>query len=67
MKFIRTYEEFRFKNSETQVIEPASRPDMMDRPVDTSVLGGDVEEESEDDKSYVDSKGVVHIKNWKVY
>ena len=63
MKFIRTYEEFRFKDEEeVEVLEPETS-ELIDRPVDDTLLGKEVEDEN----SYIDPKGVIHIKNWKVY
>jgi len=58
VKFLRTYEEFRFKDVE--VLEPETKEILVDRPVDDSVLGGDK-------GSFIDSNGVIHIKNWNVY
>lgn len=63
MKFIRTYEEFRFEDEDVQVLEPKKKSYLIDRPVDDTLLGG----KEEDENSFIDSKGVIHIKNWKVY
>lgn len=57
MKFIKTYEEFRFKDVE--VLEPETEI-LVDKPVDDSILGGDK-------GSFIDASGVIHIKNWNVY
>ena len=60
MKFLRTYEEFRF--SDVEVLEPKTKTKeiLIDRPVDDSLLGGDK-------GSYIDASGIIHIKNWNVY
>jgi len=57
VKFIKTYEEFRFKDVE--VLEPETEI-LVDKPVDDSILGGDK-------GSFIDASGVIHIKNWIVY
>jgi len=57
VKFIKTYEEFRFKDVE--VLEPETEI-LVDKPVDDSILGGDK-------GSFIDASGVIHIKNWNVY
>ncbi len=59
MRYIRTYEEFRFKD-EVEVLEPETKEILVDRPVDDSLLGVDKD-------SYIDSSGIIHIKNWNVY
>lgn len=63
MKLIKTYEEFIYKDEEVQVEEPETKDNLVDRPVDTSVLS----KEKEDKESYIDKSGIAHIKNWKVY
>lgn len=64
MKFIKTYEEFRFEEGEdTDVLDPETDEILIDMPVDDTVLGGELE----DTGSFIDASGVVHIKNWKVY
>ena len=65
MKFIKTYEEFRFRDEEdVEVLEPETDEILIDQPVDDTLLGGKSEE---DVGSFVDASGVIHIKNWKVY
>jgi hypothetical protein len=66
VKFIKTYEEFRFKEEEdTDVLDPETDTDeiLIDKPVDDTLLG----KSEEDTDSYVDASGVIHINNWKVY
>lgn len=63
MKFIKTYEEFRFKE-DTDVLDP--EVEVSDKTID-DVLSDDFFDDVEDDGSFVDNKGVIHIKNWKVY
>lgn len=64
MKFIKTYEEFKFRDEEsnTQVLEKPTRPKLSDNPIDPTLLGG---KESEEKK--LPRKSVVSVKNWKVY
>ena len=71
MKYIRTYEEFRFNEVETEVEEP--EVELSDTTID-DVLSDDFlkniefEEGTQDEPdSYKDNKGVYHIKNWSVY
>lgn len=65
MKFIKTYEEFRFKDEDedTEVLEP--EVELSDKTID-DVLSDDFFED-EDEGPFVDNKGVVNIKNWKIY
>jgi hypothetical protein len=69
-RFIRTYEEFRFKEDQEDVlvkdIEKSKKIDTKnttDNPVDTKFM----DEDSEDTKSFIDASGKLHIKNWNVY
>jgi len=65
VKFIKTYEEFRFRDEEeVEVLEPETDEILIDQPVDDTLLGGKSEE---DTGSFVDASGIIHIKNWKVY
>lgn len=64
MRYLKTYEEFKFKEEEdTDVLEP--EVELSDKTID-DVLSDDFFKD-EDDESYIDNKGVIHIKNWKVY
>jgi hypothetical protein len=58
VKFIRTYEEFRFKDIE--VLKPQTKEILVDKPVNDLLLGGDK-------GSYIDASGIIHIKNWNIY
>ena len=58
MKFMRTYEEFRFVDNADIIKEPKTKEILTDKVVDDSVLGG---------KSSIDGNGVIHIINWKIY
>ncbi len=63
MKYLKLYENFDI--DEVQVEEPIV---LSDKTID-DVLGGnffdDIEED--EDESYLDSKGIAHIKNWTIY
>jgi hypothetical protein len=59
MRFIRRYEEFRFKD---EVLDTTTKEILVDNPIDSKLLN-----EPDDKESYLDEKGVIHIKNWKVY
>lgn len=67
MRYLKTYEEFKFKDDESDVLEmPETKekePLLRDMPVDDSILGGKVD----DAGSSINSKGIITIKNWKVY
>lgn len=63
MRYIKTYEEFKYIGKDVEVLEPTKTKILTDEPIDPSLLG----EEEEDKGSYVDSRGVIHIKNWKTY
>lgn len=73
MRYLRTYEEFKFNEVETQVEEP--EVELSDTTID-DVLSDDFLKDMEDkedldldkeESSYKDNKGVYHIKNWNVY
>ena len=65
MRYLKTYEEFKFKEEEdTDVLEP--EVELSDKTID-DVLSDDFFKDEDDDESYIDNKGVIHIKNWKVY
>lgn len=63
MKFISTYEEFRFKNEEDlEVLEPKSKKiDIFQK----NLLNTKYSKNNFD--SYIDNSGVIHIKNWINY
>lgn len=64
MRYIKLYENFDVE--EIQLEEPVV---LSDKTID-DVLGGnffDEEDEVEDDDSFIDNKGISHIKNWNVY
>ena len=64
MKYLKTYEKFR---GDIDVLEPKTKKNLLiDEPIDPSLLKDD-EEDIKDNKSYIDSRGIIHIKNWKVY
>jgi hypothetical protein len=60
MRFLRTYEEFRYQE-EPEVLEPEviDTENPTDNPVDDSLLKGEEE--------IVDKNEVIDIKNWKDY
>lgn len=60
MKFLRLYREF----VEVQDYVDVEKPDLSDTTID-DVLSDDFFKE--DTGSYIDEKGIIHIKNWKVY
>lgn len=65
MRFIKTYEEFRFEEEEdTDVLDPEIDNDeiLIDKPVDDTLLGGPSSYPRPDTR-----KEVVNIKDWKVY
>lgn len=70
MKYIKTYEEFKFEEEETDVLdlvkEPHTRePILRDTEADDSILGG--KEKEIEDKIQSDKDKVINIQNWKVY
>ena len=66
MRYLKIYEDF--KQSEIEVLEP--EVELSDKTIDDVLdpnFFSDIEEKEEKDESYIDSKGVVHIKNWNQY
>jgi hypothetical protein len=64
MRYIKLYENFDVE--EIQLEEPVV---LSDKTID-DVLGGnffDEVDEVEDEDSFIDNKGINHIKNWNVY
>lgn len=66
MKYLKIYEEFEVEELELEV--PEEEMELTDTTID-DVLGGDFFDdfEGDDEGSYVDPKGIIHIKNWDVY
>lgn len=66
MRYLKTYEEFKFKDDESDVLEmpeiKEKEPLLRDMPVDDTILGGKI-----DDPGSTIINGVIHIKNWKIY
>lgn len=62
MRRLKLYEEFRF--DDIQTLEP--EVELSDKTID-DVLSNDFFEDMEDEGSFIDENGVIHIKNWKVY
>lgn len=72
MRFLKTYEEFKFDDKDAEVLEPKTKRELIDRPVDDTLLGGKKEDSEKDSEStdyvnHIDSKGVIHLKDFKVY
>ena len=66
MRYLKIYEDF--KQSEIEVLEP--EVELSDKTIDDVLdpnFFSDIEEKEEEDESYIDSRGVVHIKNWNQY
>lgn len=66
MRYIKLYEEFRFK--EPEVLEP--EVELSDKTIDDVLSDNFFDEEEEkydDEESYIDSSNVINIKNWKTY
>lgn len=66
MRYIKLYEEFRFK--EPEVLEP--EVELSDKTIDDVLSDNFFDEEEEkydDEESYIDSSNVISIKNWKTY
>lgn len=65
MRIIKTYEEFSFEDgkSDVQVLEKPKG----DREIIIHNPDHPANEKDEDPGSFIDNKGVVHIKNWKTY
>ena len=62
MKYIKLYENF-------EVDELVEEPIVLSDKTIDDVLGGNFfdDEDDEDEGSFIDSRGVYHIKNWNVY
>lgn len=66
MRYMKLYEEFRFKDPE--VLEP--EVELSDKTIDDVLSDNFFDEEEEnydDEESYIDSSNVINIKNWKTY
>jgi len=69
VRYLKLYEEFEIESPEVELKEPKVDDELSDYTVD-DVLGGalfDDDFEEEDEGSYVDPKGIIHIKNWNQY
>jgi hypothetical protein len=65
MRYIKLYENF-----DVEEIQLEEEPVVLSDKTIDDVLGGnffDEEDELEDDDSFIDNKGISHIKNWNVY
>jgi hypothetical protein len=62
MKYLKIYEKFR--QPDIEVLEP--EVELSDKTID-DVLDPNFFSDIEEEESYIDSKGVIHIKNWNQY
>lgn len=62
MKYLKLYEKF-------EVDELVEEPIVLSDKTIDDVLGGNFfdKEEEEDEDSFIDNKGIYHIKKWNVY
>lgn len=69
MKYLRLYEEFEVEMPEVELEQPGVDDELSNYTIDDVLDGSlfDDDFEDEDEGSYVDSKGIIHIKNWYVY
>ena len=69
MRYLKLYEDFELEMPEVEIEEPKVDDELSNYTID-DVLGGalfDDDFEDEDEGSYVDAKGIIHVKNWEVY
>lgn len=69
MRYLKLYEDFELEMPEVDIEQPKVDDELSNYTID-DVLGGalfDDDFEDEDEGSYVDAKGIIHIKNWEVY
>lgn len=70
MRYLKLYEEFELEMPEVELEQPKVEDDELSNYTIDDVLGGslfDDDFEDEDEGSYVDPKGIIHIKNWNQY
>ena len=73
MRYLKLYEEFEIPEvelDEPKVEEPKVDDDELSNYTIDDVLGGSLfsdDFEDEDEGSYIDHKGIIHIKNWNQY
>jgi hypothetical protein len=68
VKYLKLYENFELEMPEVD-IQPMVDDELSNYTIDDVLSGAlfDDDFEDEDEGSYVDAKGVIHIKNWEVY
>lgn len=68
MKYLKLYENFELEMPEVD-IQPMVDDELSNYTIDDVLSGAlfDDDFEDEDEGSYVDAKGIIHIKNWEVY
>lgn len=65
MKYLKLYENFvQDLEDDVDVMDPEVK--LSNKTID-DVLKDDFFDDVKDTKSYIDSKGIIHIKNWKIY
>ena len=65
MKYLKLYENFvQDLEDDVDVMEPEVK--LSNKTID-DVLKDDFFDDVKDTKSYIDSSGIIHIKNWKIY
>jgi len=68
VKYLKLYENFELEMPEVD-IQPMVDDELSNYTIDDVLSGAlfDDDFEDEDEGSYVDAKGIIHIKNWEVY
>lgn len=69
MKYLKLYEEFEIEMPEVELENPGIDDEISNYTIDDVLDGSlfDDDFEDEDEGSFVDSKGIIHIKNWNQY
>lgn len=69
MRYLKLYEEFELEMPEVELEQPGVEDELSNYTIGDVLDGSlfDDDFEYEDKGSYIDSKGIIHIKNWNQY
>ena len=69
MRYLKLYEEFELEMPEVELEQPKVDDELSNYTIDDVLDGSlfDDDFEEDDEGSYVDAKGIIHIKNWNQY
>jgi hypothetical protein len=67
VRYLKLYEEFKIETSDVDLDQPEIDVEISDYTIDDVLDGSLFGDDFEDKGSYIDSKGIIHIKNWNQY